>query len=36
MSIVEKLTKQQIIDFREAFSLFATDDEGTIDADGLG
>ena len=36
MSIVDKLTKQQIIDFKEAFSLFVTDDEGTIDAEGLG
>ena len=36
MSIVEQLTKQQIIDFKEAFSLFTGDEEGTIDAEGLG
>ncbi len=36
MSVVDKLTKQHIIDFRECFSLFVADQEGTIKAEDLG
>ena len=36
MSIVDKITKEQIADFREAFSLFDHDEEGTIRVAELG
>ena len=30
MSLIDKLTKEQIADFREAFSLFDHDENGSI------
>ena len=36
MSLIDKLTKEQISDFREAFSLFDHDENGSISAAELG
>ena len=36
MSLIDKLTKEQIADFREAFSLFDHDENGSISAIELG
>ena len=36
MSLIDKLTKEQIADFREAFSLFDHDENGSISANELG
>ena len=36
MSLIDKLTKEQISDFREAFSLFDHDENGSISAHELG
>ena len=36
MSLIDKLSKEQIADFREAFSLFDHDENGSISASELG
>ena len=36
MSLIDKITKEQIEDFREAFALFQKDENGAVSAEDLG